>query len=633
MKKQTQQHSADKQVQKDNVQSVTYLEPALWKKLTDSQTDGEFCHYWLMLQCRIIEHSFGGIVFWESTPLAPLAVVSHFPADLKNPPRFSPIVEKVIEEKKGFVLRSADEGEKESPHAPSYYLAYPLFVFDTMRGVAAIEISQRPADQLQAAMRQLQWGVTWLENRLLQHQAEPDAKVRQRQMTVLELSAAALEAESFKSASSVTVTELATRFDCDRVSVGFVEKKRARVKSVSHSAQFGKQMNLIRAIEEAMDESIDQKTTLVISPDKKEEDHIFRAHSELSHSHGSGAILTIPFLDTHGSGFGALTLERMAEFPFDDENVKLCEAVAALIGPILDEKRKTDSPLFSKIKESIGAQAGKLIGPGHLVLKGVVLILLITIGILTFVEGDYRVTAATSLEGTIQRAVISPFAGYLAEANVRAGDVVKEDQVMASLDTRDLFLEKLKKVSEKDQLVLGYRRTIADGDIAAAKINQEQIRQAESQLNILEEQIARASITAPFEGVVISGDLSQSVGAPLEIGQILFEIAPLHSYRVMLEIDEREIKAIRNGQHGELILSALPNEKFAFSVQRITPVSTPEEGRNYFLVEAVLDNDPTNLLPGMEGFGKVSIGRHKLIWIWTHEMTDWIRLWFWSWWP
>jgi hypothetical protein len=50
-------------------------------------------------------------------------------------------------------------------------------------------------------------------------------------------------------------------------------------------------------------------------------------------------------------------------------------------------------------------------------------------------------------------------------------------------------------------------------------------------------------------------------------------------------------------------------------------------------VEAHLENSSERLRPGMEGFGKISIDRRKLIWIWTHELIDWVRLKLWTWIP
>ncbi len=119
----------------------------------------------------------------------------------------------------------------------------------------------------------------------------------------------------------------------------------------------------------------------------------------------------------------------------------------------------------------------------------------------------------------------------------------------------------------------------------------------------------------------------------MERGQILFEVSPLNDYRVRLEVDEREISRINVGQTGNLVLNALPKTPFPITVGKITPVSTAEEGVNFFRVEAKLDEASERLRPGMEGFGKISAGRNRLIWIWTHSLTDWLRLWAWSWWP
>jgi len=131
----------------------------------------------------------------------------------------------------------------------------------------------------------------------------------------------------------------------------------------------------------------------------------------------------------------------------------------------------------------------------------------------------------------------------------------------------------------------------------------------------------------------MSGDLSQSLGAPVERGQELFQVAPLESYRVIIEVDERDILEIKKGQHGNLVLPSMPGEAFPFRVEKITPVSTAREGRNYFRVEGRMEQASLRLRPGMEGIGKVTIDRCKLIWVWTHNMIDWLRLQLWRWTP
>ena len=159
------------------------------------------------------------------------------------------------------------------------------------------------------------------------------------------------------------------------------------------------------------------------------------------------------------------------------------------------------------------------------------------------------------------------------------------------------------------------------------------MKQAEAQIALLDERIARANIVAPFHGMVVSGDMTQQLGAPVEAGQVLFEVAPLEAYRIKLEVDERRIRDIEVGQRGQLLLTAVPQDKLAFTVSKVTPVALAREGRNFFVVEGSLLEVSPRLRPGMEGFGKISIERRRLIWIWTRDLADWVRLKTWTWLP
>ena len=133
--------------------------------------------------------------------------------------------------------------------------------------------------------------------------------------------------------------------------------------------------------------------------------------------------------------------------------------------------------------------------------------------------------------------------------------------------------------------------------------------------------------------IVPIDDLSQSLGSPVERGELLFEVAPLDGYRIILEVDQRDIAEPAPGQRGQLALAALPGRTLPLTVRRITPVSIAEDGRNYFRVEAHLDEPVPGLRPGMEGVAKIEVGRRRYIWIWTHSLTDWLRLSTWSWLP
>jgi multidrug resistance efflux pump len=216
---------------------------------------------------------------------------------------------------------------------------------------------------------------------------------------------------------------------------------------------------------------------------------------------------------------------------------------------------------------------------------------------------------------------------------VRAGDLVREGDLLALLDDRDLALERDRLAGQLQQLDNEYRRALGERDAPSVHILQARIDQVHAQHDLALEQLARARVEAPFDGIVVSGDLSQQLGSPARIGDLLFEIAPLDRYRAVLSVDERDIEELVVGQRGQLIFSAFTEHAIGFEVERITPVSIASEGRNQFFVEAKLDETPGRLRPGMEGVGKIEVDRRRLIWIWTHGAVDWLRLALWRWLP
>jgi RND family efflux transporter MFP subunit len=246
---------------------------------------------------------------------------------------------------------------------------------------------------------------------------------------------------------------------------------------------------------------------------------------------------------------------------------------------------------------------------------------------------DYRVTARTVVEGSIQLVKAAPFDGFIAESFVRAGDTVKSGQLMARLEDRDLALERQRWAAELEQAQRKFQVAMAQSDRGSMVVLEAQTHQSQAQLALVDEKLEKARLTAPFDGVVVSGDLSQSIGSPVEQGRVLFEVAPLEGYRVILQVDDRDIALLATGQPGKLVLSSSPERSFPFAVSSVTSVATQQEGRNVFRVEAQMRGVPAPLRPGMEGIGKVVVGKSSLLWIWTHRAFDWLRLTLWNWMP
>lgn len=578
-----------------------------------------------------------GVIVAASPSTGRFAPVAFWPDGSRTAAHLAEAAERALTERRGVVLKRDAGGDPLASGRERYDVAYPIQANGKLYGVVALDIAPRPAPALDSVLRQLQWGAGWLEllvHRLGTARLDPaGAEVaKQRLQTVLELVASTLGHEGFFGAATAFVTRLATQLDCDRVSLGFLKDGRMHVRAVSHSAHFGDKTNLLRAIGAAMDEALDQGATVAHPALPGGESRVTRAHGDLARQSDAGAVCTV-LLPEGSRVVGALTLERPGGRAFEAATVEFCETLASVVGPVLEVQRRDDRWLAAKAVDAGRDQLARLIGPGHMALKLAVAGAAALAILLAFATGDYRIAARSVMEARTRRAAVAPFNGYIKEAPVRAGDVVRQNQVLAVLDDRDLKLERLKWLSQTEQLVKQRDQALAKREAATVQITGAQIEQARAQLALLDDQLSRTRVTTPFDGIVVTGDLSQSLGAPVERGQVFFEVAPLADYRVVLQVDERDIADVVVGQRGQLLLTAWPADAAGFTVETITPVSTAREGRNYFRVEATLDRMPDRLRPGMEGIGKIVAGRRLLVWIWTRQAVDWVRLKLWAWLP
>ncbi len=292
-------------------------------------------------------------------------------------------------------------------------MAHPVHVTGRLHGVVAFEVQARPERELQVLLRQLQWGSAWIEVLWLRREGLLNATLKDRLQTTLDLTASALTHEGFFGAATAFVTAAATALKCERVSLGLLWGERIRVRAMSHSAEFGAQTNLIRSIAAAMEEAVDQQDPVVYPSAPGGRPQVARAQAELARQHGAGAICSVP-LSAGGRLVGALTLERPAEMPFDRPAVDVCDAVAALAGPVLELQRREDRWLLTKIGVSLRDLVGKLVGPRYLLVKFSLVAAAALVFFLARATGEYRVSTTATLEPVVRRAVVAPFPGYIA---------------------------------------------------------------------------------------------------------------------------------------------------------------------------------------------------------------------------
>ncbi len=502
----------------------------------------------------------------------------------------------------------------------------PLHYNNITIGTVVFLQSVRTAEQRKAVLQLFQWGCAWLESSFLalkeeQIKLDPLANI---------LIKFALQDVPLAVAGHHICNVLTQEFECERSALGIVDGLQVHTVALSNQLRFDPRTSHIREMEAAMEEALDQKEAILYPKSTAMLSLVTQKHHTLSSVHKSTSILTIPF--SNDTDFiGVISLLRPADRPFTEQELYILQHRTELLGSALSVKIRDEHSLFKVFFQGFKKRLKSIFGMGHLPLKISILGLVGVLTTLTLLKTEYYTYAKSSLEGAIQQVIVAPQDGFIESAEVRAGDKVESGQILLTLNNRDLKLQHEKLLNEHAKINKEYREALALRERAKVSILSAQIMQVDAQLNLVKEKLKRSHLKAPFSGIVVSGDLSQSLGAPVEKGEQLFEISPLGNYRVALSVDDHDISNLKIGQTGSLRLVGLPYDQISISISRITPVASSDHGSNYFHVEAKInDINDTRLRPGMQGIAKVQVGEDSVLWVWTHSLFERLRLWLWS---
>ena len=445
--------------------------------------------------------------------------------------------------------------------------------------------------------------------------------------TAMDLQAALLSQLRLHDAAAAWVRELATRLHFERVSLGLVARGEWQVLALSGGLPLAQATPASDMLRRAWAEALDQGATITF-PEARPGAHprVTLAHSRLRD--GPGGMVASVLLVAGGTPVGALTVARQAQ-PIAPQELDTLEHLACLAAPVLTLMRLNQRRGGERLRDALqAAWARQRQGPARWALAfGSV-----ALAVLVLWPLDWQVGGHARLEGAVQRVLVAPADGFLSHVHARPGDAVKAGQVLVELADQDLQLEQQRWQSALAQHENAYAAANAHADRAQQVIHQSRAAEAEAQLALVQMKLERGRIEAPFDGVVVQGDLSQQLGAPLTQGAELMTVAPLGRFRVMVEVDERDIAPVAVGQSGSLALSALPWDTQPIRITRITPMASVLDGRNVFEVEAALQGPGAGLRPGLQGTAHIVVGERSWLAAASRRVIDATRLALWSWW-
>ena len=458
--------------------------------------------------------------------------------------------------------------------------------------------------------------------------SEPESTERaERLHQLLQLTIKLNAQPRFMQMAMALCNEMALRFACDRVSLGWVVGPYVRLTAVSHVEKFDPKSSASRALEAAMEEALDQDTVLVYpgAPDSRA---ILRSHAAYAERLGSTSLTTVP-LATSDAVSAVLCLERQSG-PVTPQELWELRLAAQLVSHGLADLHARDRWFGARWYAAGRRQATELFGPKHTALKFTGAASVALLCALVLLPWSFRVDASLAIRSKDLLFMPAPFDGYLRTVHVDIGDQVAAQTVLVELDTRDLVLEE--SMAEAD--LLRYSRETekaqAARQLADMQISLARQQQSAAKLDLIRYQLSNASVRAPYPGVVIEGELKKNLGAPVRKGDLLLKLARTVDTYLELEIDQADIHEVAVGSQGEFALVGKPEERFAIALERIDPAAVTRDGRTFYLARAKLHgNFQANWRPGMGGSAKLDAGQRSLLWVLTHRTVRFLRGFFW----
>jgi multidrug efflux pump subunit AcrA (membrane-fusion protein) len=599
-----------------------------WEAFAASQAPGDMLAAWLALQCSEVRSARAAALLL-ARPDGSYGPAAVWPERFTDVTHLAAVAERALGERVGVAVpAAADRGADDA----GLLVAYPIEGLGEIHGAVVMDVAARAGPQLQEVFRRIHWGIGWIEAFIARNRVAESGHKLDAASLALEMLAVVNEHETLDGAAIGLVNELAKRLNCERVAFGLVEGGDVHLRALSNTAWFQEQADIVAALENAMEEAFDQSGSVVLPPLPATASRITIAHAELMTAWKATSVASV-IMRPRGEIIGVLAFERLNGEPFDAASLEAAELVAQLAGPVLELKAETRKLFAGRIAGIARKTVRALFGRGHPAAKLAVLAATATIATLALWHSEFRVTAKSVLEGAVQRAAVAPFQGFIQEAPAKAGDIVRAGQLLAALDDRDLHSDVMKWESERQKNLQRERDALAKHDRTGGLVAAAQRREAEAELALATEKLSRTRIVAPIDGIVVSGDLSQLIGTPVEQGKVLFEIAPLNAYRVVVQVSEFDIRHVWLGQEGQISLTGSAGATVPFRVERITPITTQQNGHNVFRVEGLLGESDVELRPGMEGIAKLSAGDASLLWIWTRGLIERARIAAWEWTP
>jgi multidrug efflux pump subunit AcrA (membrane-fusion protein) len=436
--------------------------------------------------------------------------------------------------------------------------------------------------------------------------------------TIYRLCAQASAATDFKAALVSLVNDLRTWLQCDTVCIvlarGIAD---ARVAAISNVSTFDRRSALVASFEAAARETmlLDREQAFPNGDGGPAAAHL----GELCRQTASQSAWSWPCHDAAGKIVCICVALLPDGLSVHDVRLETISQLTGTIGATVRLLGLSHASALGRMLQSATTAMRTLRRGRYFALAGLL------IAILMFAPYGYDLPCDCIVEPVTRRFVCAPFDGVLDRTLVRPGDRVKAGDILAIMDGHELNLQLASRKALIDQSRQRHTASLAKRDASAAQLAALELEQAEQEVNLLNHRQKNLEIRSPLDGIVVSGDLHRAEGAPLAVGQKLFEVAPLQPMVVEASVPEHEVAAVAEGQIASLSLDSHPGVRLHGVVLRLHPQAEIRDQKSVFIAEVQLDSDEVGLLPGMSGQAQIEVGSRSVAWILFHRPWYYVR--------
>jgi RND family efflux transporter MFP subunit len=283
--------------------------------------------------------------------------------------------------------------------------------------------------------------------------------------------------------------------------------------------------------------------------------------------------------------------------------------------------RKKHKPSKKKILISFGIIIAIIAGIAiFIAMRGeTVKPVLVSTGSVEKMDIEETVSIRGTIEGSESANVSSALNSMITAVNVKEGDRVKKDQVLATLDVKDiqdeqnraaLALRESKRAYDAAEILYN-EGAISRDEYLGRKAAYERDRLNSSSINIAD----KRDIKSPIDGIVTRVNINAGrYASDTERGQAMFIVENLDDLQMKVSISEYDISKIKVGQTAIVTADVLGKDSVKGVVSSISPTGEqkdPASTEKVIPIVISIDKEDKNLIAGVTARATILIEKQE----------------------